>query len=137
MANRRARLCGIGFSLLSLMAWECGQWQPPPQPDDSEETPLRKLQQSEPEGLEPDVRLDINAAGRSELESLPGVGPVLARRILEYRANNPPFRRVEEIMIVHGIGRRKFEALRGRIRVAESSGRAAPLSCSASVEGLK
>ena len=99
--------------------------------------PPQRILESEPNKLEPDDQLDINAAGRSELESLPGIGPVLAQRILEYRANNSPFRRIEEILIVRGIGRRKFQAFRGRIRVAASTDPATTLPCSASAKGVR
>ncbi len=119
------------------MVLECNRLQDSRQPEELAAPPLERIQESDPSDLEPDDRLDINAAGSRDLESLPGVGPVLAQRILEYRANNPPFRRVEEILIIRGIGRRKFQALRGRIRVAASTGPATTLPCSASAKGLR
>ena len=59
--------------------------------------------------------IDLNRAGRSELESLPGIGPVLARRICEHRAHQGPFRSIEELGAVRGIGPRLLERLRGRV----------------------
>ena len=57
-------------------------------------------------------RVDINAADAAELSVLPGIGAELARRIVEYRAENGPFASAEEIMKVRGIGEGKFEAIR-------------------------
>ena len=112
-------------------------WQAPQAREESA-VPARQGRQPSPSNpIELGDRLDINSAGRRELESLPGVGPVLARRILEFRAKNPPFRRVEEILIIRGIGRRKFEALRGRIRVAASTGRTTSPPCSPYSEGTR
>ena len=48
--------------------------------------------------------LDVNVATESDLASLRGVGPVLAKRIVEYRAENGPFICVEELLNVKGIG---------------------------------
>lgn len=57
--------------------------------------------------------LDLNAATQEELETLPGIGPVLAERIMEYR----PYLHVEEILDVPGIGPATFEKLRDKITV--------------------
>ncbi|MCX7623131.1 MAG: ComEA family DNA-binding protein [Thermomicrobium sp.] len=51
-------------------------------------------------------RIDLNRATAEELEGLPGVGPALARRIVEYRAQHGPFRSVEELVNVAGISER-------------------------------
>jgi len=123
MAIRSEWLCGVGLALSCLVVLESCRWQA--SQAGNEPAPLVRQEQTRlpPRSPEPVNRLDINAAGSRELESLPGIGPVLARRIVEFRDKNPPFRRVEEILIVRGIGRRKFEALRDRIRVADSTGR--------------
>ena len=62
--------------------------------------------------------LDLNRASESELESLPGIGPVLARRICEHRQTEGPFRSVEELRAVRGVGPRLLERVRGRLRVS-------------------
>ncbi len=62
-------------------------------------------------------KVSINTAGRSELESLPGIGPVLAERIVEYRRVNGPFRDVRELKRVEGIGEKKFARIKDRIRL--------------------
>ena len=120
MAIRLGWLCGVGLGLSWLMISEGCGWQAP-QAGEEAETPVRMERLPSPSTTtEFDDRLDINSAGPRDLESLPGIGPVLAQRIVEFRAKNPPFRRIEEILIIRGIGRRKFEALRDRIRVADS-----------------
>ncbi len=64
-----------------------------------------------------DQRMNINSATASELETLPGIGPALAQRIIDYRVTNGPFSVPEDIIKVNGIGERTFEQLRDRITV--------------------
>lgn len=64
-----------------------------------------------------DDRIDINRAGASELETLPGIGQVLAQRIIEYRDKHGRFNTPEEIMSVSGIGPKIFEDIKDKIRV--------------------
>ena len=61
--------------------------------------------------------VDLNQAGLAELDALPGIGPVLAGRILQHRDAHGPFREPEDLLAVPGIGPRLFERLRPRIRV--------------------
>ena len=56
--------------------------------------------------------LDVNAASVADLEALPGIGPVLAGRIVEYRQMHGRFQRVEDLLEVKGIGPRLLERLR-------------------------
>jgi competence ComEA-like helix-hairpin-helix protein len=63
------------------------------------------------------VAVDLNQAGLAELDDLPGIGPVLAGRILQHRNAHGPFREPEDLLAVPGIGPRLFERLRSRIRV--------------------
>lgn len=67
-----------------------------------------------PEDLNEFLKLsmtDLNSATEEELVRLPGIGPVLASRILEYRAKNGPFESWEEVDRVEGVGARKIEAI--------------------------
>jgi len=61
--------------------------------------------------------LDINEATQEELERLPGLGTVLAQRIFVYRQANGPFRQVEELQKVRGIGHKRLQQLRPLIRM--------------------
>jgi competence protein ComEA len=64
-----------------------------------------------------DGRVAINAASATELEALPGVGPVLAERIVAYREANGPFRKPEDLLDVPGIGEAKLGAIRDLITI--------------------
>lgn len=66
---------------------------------------------------EASLQVDLNRAGREELESLPGIGPALAGRILESRSRDGPFRTVEDLLRVPGIGPATLERLRSLTRV--------------------
>jgi len=61
--------------------------------------------------------ININTATAAELETLPRVGPTMAQRIIEYRESNGPFKTIEEIQDVQGIGTATFEGFRDRITV--------------------
>jgi competence protein ComEA len=61
--------------------------------------------------------LNINIASASELESLPGIGPVLAGRIVTYRTENGPFEAIEDVMDVSGIGEGYYAQIRDLITV--------------------
>lgn len=64
-----------------------------------------------------DIRININEADVDQLAELDGIGEKLAVRITEYRDMNGPFKTIEEIMNVNGIGQGKFEAIRQSITV--------------------
>lgn len=61
--------------------------------------------------------VDINTASEEALIELPGVGPAMARRIVDFRKEHGPFRRVEDLMKVKGIGEKSFAKLRPLITV--------------------
>lgn len=60
--------------------------------------------------------LELNTATMAELDRLPGIGPVLAGRIVEHRRQHGEFRRVDELLTVPGIGPRLLERLRPWLR---------------------
>ncbi len=62
-------------------------------------------------------RVDLNSADSATLQTLPGIGPALAERIIEYRRTHGGFRSPEELMRISGIGPRKFSDLKDRITV--------------------
>lgn len=57
-------------------------------------------------------KINLNTATAEQLESLPGVGPVTARAIIEYRKQKGGFRSIEELLEVHGIGEKRLEQIR-------------------------
>jgi len=61
--------------------------------------------------------VDINRATAAELETLPGVGPATAQKIVDDREANGPFATPEDLMRVPGIGAKKFEAMRDQVSV--------------------
>ena len=62
-------------------------------------------------------QIDLNAATAAQLESLPGVGPVTAERILAWRTEHERFRRVEELQEVDGIGPKTYAEIAPHVRV--------------------
>jgi competence protein ComEA len=63
------------------------------------------------------LALNLNTATVQQLEALPGVGPVLAKRIVEFRQKKGGFKRVEELLAVPGISEKKWKVLRERVDV--------------------
>jgi competence protein ComEA len=62
-------------------------------------------------------KVNLNTATLAELDSLPGVGPVLAQRILDHREKNGPFRTVSDLRQVDGIGDARYEQLKELVTV--------------------
>ncbi len=77
-------------------------------------------QAGEGSGTRPAARqssADLNTATAADLEALPGIGPVLAGRIVEYRRVHGRFQRLEDLLDVDGVGPRLLERLRPVLRV--------------------
>ncbi len=68
-------------------------------------------------GVRPDGRLDLNSATSVQLQALPGIGPVLAERIVAHRDANGPFTEVGQLREVTGIGERTFQGLADLVAV--------------------
>ncbi len=61
--------------------------------------------------------LDLNCATAIQLAALPGIGPVTAKAIIDYRTKNGPFQRVEDLLGVPGIGTKTLDQIRGLVTV--------------------
>lgn len=61
---------------------------------------------------EPPAPVDVNTAGLDELDTLDGIGPALAQRIIDYREEHGPFSSLEELLEVKGIGEATLEGFR-------------------------
>ena len=69
-------------------------------------------------GDEKAPRVNLNTATVEDLTSLPGIGPSYAKRIVDYREKNGPFKRVEDLLNVQGIGEKTLEKIRDRVSLA-------------------
>ena len=65
----------------------------------------------------PGAVVNINTASVGELDALPGIGAKTAALIIEYRQKNGPFKKIEEVMNVRGVGEKNFLKLRTQLSV--------------------
>ena len=61
--------------------------------------------------------LNLNTATPRQLEALPGIGPVLAKRIVDFREKRGGYKRIEELLAIPGISEKKWKALRAYLTV--------------------
>jgi len=66
----------------------------------------------------PTKPLDLNTATIDQLQQLPGIGPSTAKAIVQFRAKSGPFQRVEDLLVIHGISKKRLEVLRPYITVS-------------------
>ena len=106
LSPRRKQCCEFGLSVfalatcLSIQAFGQGATQGP-----------------ESKTVKPAVMVNLNTATSAELETLPGVGAKMAARIIEYRQKKGPFKKIEELMNVQGIGEKNFLKLKPQLTV--------------------
>jgi competence protein ComEA len=88
-----------------------GEAAPPPVPGEGGPAPPA------PDGASAAAPLDLNAATADQLETLPGIGPSIAAAIVEHRDRRGPFRTVDDLLDVAGIGPARLEELRELVTV--------------------
>lgn len=96
-----------------------------PFPSETEDPPALHTEESSISGADETGNavtfpINVNTADRDALISVPGIGPVIADRILAYRAANGPFPTVEDLTAVQGIGNAKLSAIRQYVSVGEA-----------------
>ena len=64
--------------------------------------------------------INLNSATATQIATLPGIGLKTADLVVQYRAKNGPFKKIEEIMNVRGIGEKSFLKIKDRLSVAEA-----------------
>ena len=108
------RVPGVGAGLLAAIGPHLAFSGPSPAAVPLPITPTQPGAPAEPTGA---GSVDLNLADAASLDALPGVGPARARAIIQYRQANGPFRAVQELSRVPGIGPAALARLQGRVRV--------------------
>lgn len=90
-----------------------------PSAESSEAPPVNSPSSKEPAPAPKTGPVNINTADLTELQRLPGVGPAIARRILDDRAANGLYRSVDDLMRVRGIGEKTLEKIKPLASVGE------------------
>ena len=91
-------------------------------PGSTASKPARSSSRSKPALTSP---ININTANAGDLDGLPGIGAKTAARIVEYRQKNGPFKKVEELMNVRGIGEKNFLRLKAQLTISAKAGESA------------
>ena len=65
--------------------------------------------------------VNLNSATAAQIASLPGIGPKTADLVVQYRVKNGPFKKIEEIMNVRGVGEKSFLKIKDRLTVAAAA----------------
>ncbi len=62
-------------------------------------------------------KVNLNTATAEQLQTLPGIGPAMAKRVIEYRTKVGKFTKIEELINVKGIGEKRFQKIKDRLVV--------------------
>ena len=81
--------------------------------------------------------VDVNTATEAQLEGLKGIGPAKAKTIIEYRTKNGPFKSVDDLEKVKGIGKKTLDVIRADVTVGGGAAAPAPAKAEAKKEEKK
>ncbi len=112
-AQERRLATGLGWvavAVLAIVWWSRATGSPPIGGPSQADTAAWDA------ALDAARRVDVNAAGVAELQRLPGIGPILAERIVASRTAHGRFGTLEDLRRVRGIGAKTLEALRAHVR---------------------
>lgn len=117
-----AAMLADGFHIKFPRKGETVQSQPPARAAQTVLSAPRTVQPSQTAAPSPRAsavsgKININTASLDELDTLTGIGPKTGQAIINYRESNGPFRRVEDLMNVKGIGPKKFDSIKDAITV--------------------
>ena len=87
--------------------------------ESSAEEPTADSTEEEPEAAA--FPLELNRATAEELQQLPGIGPALAERIITFRSENGGFQTTEDLMLISGIGEKRYDAIKDMVIVEDPS----------------
>lgn len=113
----RSAIGALGI-VLAAMALSALAARPGPGPPPAHTLPAKAASSAAISALREGEPIPLNQARAADLELLPGIGPMLARRIVEHRARHGPFHTHEDLLAVHGIGPRTLDRLRPLLRVS-------------------
>lgn len=111
-AGQRSTICLIATLLaIALLLWSgfTGIWN---------QVAHESFSEARPVGEVPAFRCDLNTAEWAELAQLPGIGQTLAQRIIDRRTDNEPFRHVDQLLEIRGIGEKKLAKIRPYVLVS-------------------
>jgi competence protein ComEA len=103
MYRLAARTVVLAALIIGAQAWLVAQQKAQPAKGDAAAAP---------------AVVNLNTATAEQLDTLPGIGAKVAARIIEYRQKNGPFKKIEDLMNVRGIGEKNFLKIRNRLTVA-------------------
>jgi competence protein ComEA len=84
--------------------------------------PLNAQRAAKPPAPVSTAVVNLNSATAAQIADLPGIGAKTAELIVQYRVKNGPYKKIEEIMNVRGVGEKSFLRIKDRLAVAEPKG---------------
>jgi comEA protein len=103
--------------VLSIAAAACLLAVHTPAASAAQSKPATRTSAAKPAAGKP---VNINTASAAELDALPGIGAKTAALIVEYRQKNGPFKKIEELMNIRGVGEKNFLKLKDQISVGNA-----------------